>query len=163
MSYSTTLEASAYFTGTSNEAVWDAIDEPTQGLLLEDASRYIDSAFDFSGTQTDELLAFPRASCVNSCTGTTYADTEVPTIVKNANAEIALKMSVDNSLTTGEIGQEDYNIKSEQVDTIAVTYKDDSSAYMSSDPYGTTWLKCILNDESGSSTGGMVSARIVKG
>ncbi len=161
MAYTTTAEATTYFTGTSNEAIWGAIDVAKQELLLEDASRYIDSAFIFSGTQSDEVLAFPRVDCFNTCTGVTYPSTEVPVIVKNANAEIALQMSIDSDLSLSVVGQNDFNVKSEQVDTIAVTYKDNSSDYMSADAYGTTWLQCILSD--GTSTGGMVSARIIKG
>ena len=101
MAYITEAEAITYFAGTLNEAAWTAIDVARKPLLLESASQYIDVAFSFTGTQSDDIVAFPRTECVNNCTGNTYADEGVPEAGKTDNAEIALKRDRSTELATG--------------------------------------------------------------
>lgn len=158
MSYADTIYAGTYFTGTVNEDKWTAILPADQAKLLESASSYIDVGFKFSGTQTDEVLAFPRSGCVNSCNGYAYADTEVPVLVQNANCEIALQMNEDDSLSAGGLNSFDANVTKEKVDTLEVEYKDSSSSVLSPEPYGYTWLQCILEQ-----IGTTSSFRFVKG
>lgn len=157
--YVTDVEAQAYFAGTINSATWLAIASAKRALLLESASQYIDNTFVFTGTQTDEVLAFPRLDCYNKCTLTTYLSTDIPQIVKNATAEIALAMDTNSELSTSTLNTTDYNIVSEKVDILAVQYRDKPIDGFSAKPYGYTWLKCILRSDSPA----MVSARIVKG
>lgn len=158
MAYITALDATAYFTGTLNEAAWNAILAARQELLLESAAQYIDVAFKYTGTQTDEIVAFPRLECLNTCTGLTYDDTVVPEAVKIANAEIALKMDTSTDLSAGTLYGDDFNIKEEQVGDLRVVYKDTSNASKSAQPYGFTWLKCLLANPFGA-----VSVRTAKG
>ncbi len=158
MAYITAAEATTYFTGTLNEATWNAILAPRKDLLLESASQYIDAAFSFTGTQTDEIVAFPRSECKNNCTGSSYADDAVPEAVKIAIAEIALKMDSTVDLTTGTLYGDDFNTKEEQVGDLRVVYKDTSSFSKTAKPYGFTWLRCIVNNPFGA-----VSVRTTKG
>lgn len=158
MAYTTAAEATTYFTGTLNEATWNAIVSARQDLLLESASQYIDVAFSFTGTQTDDIIAFPRSECLNTCTGNTYDDDVVPESVKIANAEIALKMDASTDLSTGTLYGDDFNIKEEQVGDLRVVYKDSSSASKSAQAYGFTWLRCIVVNPFGA-----VSVRTTKG
>jgi len=158
MAYTTSAEATIYFTGTLNEATWNAIEASRKDLLLESAAQYIDAAFSFTGTQTDDIVAFPRLECLNTCTGNTYLDTEVPEAVKIANAEIALKMDTSTDLSTGTLYGDDFNIKEEQVGDLRVVYKDSSSFSKTAKPYGFTWLRCILANPFG-----VVSVRTTKG
>lgn len=142
--YATILEADTYFTGTTEFATWDAIDDVTQALLLENASRYIDVAFKYSGTQTDEVLAFPRSNCVNSCTGLTYSDTIIPVIVKNTSCEIALKMNADPELSSINLNNFDANVIKQKVSSLEVTYKDNSNSGKAPKSFGYTWLQCLI-------------------
>jgi len=158
MAYATTTEADTYFTGTTKFATWDAIDEPTQALLLENASRYIDVAFKYSGTQTDEVLSFPRTNCVNSCTGLTYADNTIPVIVQNATCEIALQMNSDTEFSTTSLNTYDANVIKQKVSSLEVTYKDSSNESKAPKAYGYTWLSCIVKP-----VGGVGSYRVRKG
>lgn len=158
MAYTTAAEATTYFTGTLSEATWNAIVAARQDLLLESASQYIDVAFKYTGTQTDEVVAFPRSECLNTCTGNTYDDDVVPESVKIANAEVALKMDASTDLSTGTLYGDDFNIKEEQVGDLRVVYKDTSNASKSAQPYGFTWLRCILVNPFGA-----VSVRTTKG
>ncbi len=158
MAYTTAAEATTYFTGTLNEATWNAILAPRQDLLLESAAQYIDAAFKYTGTQTDDIVAFPRSECLNTCTGSTYADDAIPEAVKIANAEVALKMDSSTDLSTGTLYGDDFNIKQEQVGDLRVVYKDTSNASKSAQPYGFTLLRCILANAFGA-----VSVRTTKG
>lgn len=155
--YATDAEAIAYFAGTSKEAQWGSILAATREMLLADASVYIDTTFSFTGTQSDEVNAFPRVECYNKCLGTYYADTVIPTVVKNATCEIALAMYSDDTITAGMTDGEDVNIKREKVDTLEVEYKD--GARISSKPIGYSYLKCILTGVQTS----VISARLIKG
>ena len=157
MAYSTRTEATTYFTGSINEAEWTAITADRQSILLETASRYIDVAFKFRGTQTDEIKAFPRTDLINKCNGQIYLDTDIPQAVKNAEAEIALKMNTSADLSTGTLNGDDFNIKEETVGSLRVVYKDTSSSARSAKPYGYTWLKCLLVSSA------TISTRINKG
>jgi len=144
MAYADTTYADAHFLGSMNEDKWAAVDVALQPKLLDSASKYIDVAFKYSGTQTDELLAFPRSSCVNACTGITYGDTVVPEVVKVATCEIALQMNEDESVSSEELNSFDANIKKEKVDVLEVEYKDSSSSVKSAEEFGYTWLRCVL-------------------
>lgn len=157
--YITDAETTTYFTGTSKSTLWSAIAEPTRLELLSDASVYIDKAFSFTGTQSDEIQAFPRVDCYNQCTKTYYDNTVIPQIIKNATAEIALRMSSDSGLSTSSLNTDSYNIKREKVGSLEVEYKEDSSQAKESQPYGYTFLKCILNN----SKSGFASSRLTKG
>lgn len=144
MAYATIAEADTYFAGTTNFVLWDAILDATQDLLLENASRYIDVAFKYSGTQIDEVLAFPRTNSKNSCTGLTYGDTVIPVIVQNATCEIALQMNNDTELSTISLNTYDANVIKEKVGSLEVEYKDNPSESNTSKAYGFTWLSCIV-------------------
>jgi len=158
MAYITEAETVTYFAGTVHAATWDAVDVAQKPLLLETASRYIDDAFTFVGVQVGEITSWPRTDAVNLCNSTEYTNTDIPESVKAANAEIALQMSKDESLTSGSLNTTDYNIVEMAVSSLAIKYKDNASASNGAQPYGYTWLRCLLT-----STGGMVSARIRKG
>jgi len=92
--YLNIIDADAYFVAL-NVTTWASASLTAKEAALREATTYIDSNYNFIGTQiTDNLLAWPRNSATvhsGNFAGISYDSTTIPPQVEAATAQLALQ------------------------------------------------------------------------
>jgi hypothetical protein len=121
-SYGTIAEADAYHAAYGN-ADWATYDDAIKEPALRRAAQYIDSSYSFIGTKASEsqALEWPRSGAYVN--GVLVDDATIPTAIKRAQFEAALRAVTEDLTADIESG----NVTEETVDVITVTYSEYSN------------------------------------
>ena len=122
--YLSVADADTYWSNRNN-ADWAAADNADKEKALRESTQYLDSAYNFIGTQIiTNVLAWPRYDvfiCDGNFAGLSYDSTTIPPQIKAAVAELALE-----ALTARLAPSKDRGglVKREKVDVIEIEYMD---------------------------------------
>lgn len=99
-SYCTEAEADDYFASRLYTDTWDDATSGNQNIALIQATRLIDQQMEWTGDPADEgqVLAWPRSGMYTQ-NGAEIPEDEIPDLLKQATAEVALQLLVGD--TTG--------------------------------------------------------------
>jgi len=115
--YASVAEVTAYL-ADRNETAWAASSATVQQAAIVDATRYIDAHYNFATGRrllSTQALMWPRSGAFDF---EGYSLSGVPTVLKNACAELA-----NFALTDDLNGSQDRQTVSETVGPISVTYR----------------------------------------
>ena len=95
-SYSTLADADTYHDGHSQGALWTAVTEDARNRALVTATRQLDAWFEWEGDVSfaDQVLLWPRIGVIGR-TGYLLDSTTIPTVIRDATAELARSRLTD--------------------------------------------------------------------
>lgn len=121
-SYVTVAEADTYLAARGNPATWSALDTAAKEAALRIATQYLETSFKFRGhlILPTQPLSFPRTEFCDSDGRTLAGAGVIPTALKNAQIELALRQVIQDLFLDSSPG--DNNIIREKVDVHEVEY-----------------------------------------
>lgn len=120
-SYVTLAEAETYFETRLNVDDWDSATDDTKNRALIQATRYLDTYFEWQGDRatTTQALDWGRSDAYSCDTGELIDSDVIPQQIKNATFEQAFYMMTN--IDFGSIAQAG-DIKKAKIDVIEVEY-----------------------------------------
>lgn len=156
-SYVTLLEADTYFETRLNVDAWEAATDDTKNRSLIQATRYLDTYFEWQGSRaTDtQALDWGRSNAYSCETGDLIASDTIPISIKESTYEQAFYMLTNTDF--GSVANAG-DIKKAKIDVIEVEYFEGGtvSASTAAVPTGVIQLVGCLGEYSGSGHGRLV-------
>lgn len=123
-SFITLAEAETYMLGRGNKALWTAATDANKNIALAEAAQELDLR-NYVGRRTDttQALDWPRQSAVDpdNPSGQFFETTEIPTRLKNAQAELSFQFIKAGTTDVAALDSAT-NIKRKKVDVLETEY-----------------------------------------
>lgn len=123
-SYLTNAEADTYFEGHLYATDWTGASAATQDQALVMATRTLDAMYEWEQfpAATTQALQWPRSGVLDYLQLSIIADTVIPVKLKEATAELAKALIVENSTANSQV--ETQGLTALTVGSISLAFKD---------------------------------------
>lgn len=156
-SYISVAEADSYWVDHGSPVQWTGLTEDEKEVALIQATEYLETNYCFRSClqSTTQSLSFPRLAFYDKEGRLLAGEGVIPKQIKNAQAELALRVVIDNSARL-DTSPSDSNIIEEKVGDHEITFSEPNSQSYNLYPYVQKLLRNFILSS-------LNSVRIIRG